>query len=103
VTVFDKAMTVLISVGLFTLGFLALCLAALFLSGCAHSPTVPVIPAQAIDRITLLNVLPGWTLVCIEDPDLNWATPDEPRTYHRTVCVELDAVRHWVAHTRAAD
>lgn len=80
------------------------CLVALIavaLSGCAHP--LPVIQGQPIDKVMLFDVLPGDTPVCVENPDVQWAHTDEARTYRRTVCLDLDQVRHWFAHVRASE
>lgn len=101
-TLWEKLVIALINLTLFTLGLgVLLLLFAIFLSGCAHQP--PVIQATAIEKITLVGILPGTVTICIEDPDRNWATPDEARTYSRTVCVSLDHLRHLVAHVREAE
>ncbi len=101
---FEKAMTVLISVGLFTLGFVALCLAALFLSGCAKAPVIPVVPV-AVTRVVLEASVPGHALFCVEDPYSVWPN-DEPiirREFGEVCGVTVDDVRRWVSRMRAAD
>ena len=101
---FDKLMTVLISVGLFTLGVVALCLAALFLSGCAHpqTPPVPVVAGQPT-HVVLEAWVSGSTPFCVEDPQMNDSF-EQPYVKTGTVCrLTVNDVRVWAARLRAAD
>jgi hypothetical protein len=95
VNTFDKAMTALISVGLFTLGLLALCLMALFLSGCAHQP-LPVIPVQPLEEVHLGASIGDHVVLCVENPDQFTTKP-------RWACLTMESVRRWFAVARVAD